>query len=86
MIMKTVSCKIKFLGTFDKGNNSEGNSLKIPWHHPNRSIRDHKIVNLFEGSAMDLLGNYTQGSRLVTNTSRFLEKGVNSKNAAKNFT
>ncbi|CAI2369885.1 unnamed protein product [Moneuplotes crassus] len=40
---------------------------EVPWHHPNRSIRTNKIVNLYEGSMMELLATSTQGSGLIRN-------------------
>lgn len=46
-------------------------SLNTPWHHPNKSIRTSKIVNMFEGSAMQTLANQTHHSGLVSSISKF---------------
>lgn len=46
-------------------------SLNTPWYHPNKSIRTSKIINMFEGSAMQTLANQTQHSGLVSSISKF---------------
>jgi len=45
-----------------------------------------KIVNLFEGSAMETLANSTEGSGIFRNKKLFIPDGIEKRNTARNST
>ena len=47
---------------------------RIPWHHPNRSIRTSKIVNLFEDSTINLMSQTSQRSGIFRGIINFNNK------------
>lgn len=53
---------------------------KLPWHHPHRSIRTSKVVNLMEETAFQLFCNSANTSGMFNSVTRFAHAGAEQRN------
>ncbi|CAI2381041.1 unnamed protein product [Moneuplotes crassus] len=60
--------------------NAEVTSSELPWHHPSRSFRANKVVNLVEGPMMQLLACSSTGSGLINDQKNELPRGALNRN------
>lgn len=58
----------------DKTHDKSDLPLTMPWHHPQRSSKTSKIVNLMEGSAVNLLSASSRGSGLLTSIQKYTDR------------
>jgi hypothetical protein len=61
---------IKIIYVENHYNKTDELPIRVPWHHPNMSIRTSRIINMFEGSAMDIFANKSNYSGLVPSHSK----------------
>jgi hypothetical protein len=69
---------IKIIYVENHYNKTDELPLKVPWHHPNMSLRTSRIINMFEGSAMDVFAHQSNYSGLVPSFSKVDESHRNS--------
>lgn len=63
-----------------KQNEKVQDNFQKEWHQHNKSIRTNQIVNIFEGSMMELLANSTQGSGLIRNRKHMMSHSIEGRN------